>query len=178
MTDVTKISKTLSYWLRHAPEKGDLTLDTKGWAPLNDVYAALAREGLPSDFNTLMTVVQDNDKKRFEFNFDFSAIRARQGHSIEIDLDLKPSVPPVVLYHGTTSKVVGQIMKQGLSKMNRHHVHLSGDRETARKVGSRRGAPVILVIDCKSMLAAGHKFYVTDNGVWLTDEVPAKYISQ
>ncbi|MBX9656771.1 RNA 2'-phosphotransferase, partial [bacterium] len=120
MTDVTKISKTLSYWLRHAPEKGDLTLDAKGWAPLSDVYAALAREGLSNDFNTLMTVVQDNDKKRFEFNFDFSAIRARQGHSIDIDLDLKPSVPPVVLYHGTTNKVVGQIMKQGLSKMNRH----------------------------------------------------------
>lgn len=176
MTDVTKISKTLSYWLRHAPEKGDLTLDAKGWACVNDVMASLHKEGLPSDFETLMQVVEENDKKRFEFSADLMLIRARQGHSIEIDLDLKPSVPPVVLYHGTTNKVIGEIRKKGLLKMNRHHVHLSPDKETATKVGSRRGAPVVLVINTKSMYVDGHKFYVTDNGVWLTDEVPPKYI--
>lgn len=177
MTDLTKISKSLSYWLRHRPDDGDLTLDSKGWTSVDDVMAALHKKGMPSDFETLVQVVEENDKKRFEFSPDLTLIRARQGHSVDVDLDLKPSVPPVVLYHGTINTVVAEILKSGLKKMNRHHVHLSPDAETARKVGSRRGAPVILIVDAKSMYADGFKFFVTDNGVWLTDEVPAKYVT-
>ena len=118
----------------------------------------------------------ENDKKRFTFNEDESKIRANQGHSVDVDLKLEAIEPPVVLYHGTVSKYMESIRKNGLVKGNRQHVHLSKDKETATIVGTRRGAPIILIINSKLMHDSGHKFCLSKNGVWLTDEVPAEFI--
>jgi len=171
--DTKTISKTLSYWLRHAPEAGNLVLDPAGWAPVDHVLASLKTVS----FDELTTVVEENDKQRFEFSGDLERIRARQGHSIEITLDLPSTTPPARLFHGTVKRALDAIFAEGLKKMARHHVHLSPDLETARKVGARRGAPVILVVDAARMAADGHVFMVSSNGVWLTDAVPAAYLS-
>ena len=171
--DTKTISKTLSYWLRHAPEAGNLVLDPAGWAPVDHVLTALKTVS----FDELATVVDENDKQRFEFSPDLERIRARQGHSVEITLDLPPTSPPARLFHGTVKRALDAILTDGLKKMARHHVHLSPDLETARRVGARRGAPIILVVDAGRMVADGHVFMVTSNGVWLTDTVPAVYLS-
>ena len=176
MADHVRISKTLSYWLRHRPDDAALSLDAHGWAALDDVLAALARRGLADDIDTLLAVVEQNDKQRFELAPDLSAIRARQGHSIEIELALDPDEPPAELYHGTVERFIAPIMAQGLSKMKRHHVHLSRDVETAARVGARRGEAVILSVDARAMRSDGLSFFVTANGVWLTDHVAQRYL--
>ncbi|HYE44421.1 MAG TPA: RNA 2'-phosphotransferase [Caulobacter sp.] len=171
--DKKTISKTLSYWLRHAPEAGNLVLDPAGWAPVDHLLQSLN----DVSFDELAAVVEENDKQRFEFSPDLERIRARQGHSIEIALDLPPTPPPARLFHGTVGKALDAIFAEGLKKMARHHVHLSPDLETARRVGARRGAPVILVVEADRMAADGHVFMVSSNGVWLTDAVPAAYLA-
>ena len=171
--DTKTISKTLSYWLRHAPEAGSLVLDPAGWAPVDAVLESL----MDVSFDELAHVVETSDKQRFELSADLEKIRCRQGHSIEIELNLPPTAPPERLYHGTVQRFVEPIFAEGLKKMARHHVHLSPDLETAIKVGARRGQPVILVIDAARMAADGHVFMVSSNGVWLTDSVPAAYLS-
>jgi putative RNA 2'-phosphotransferase len=176
MADHVRISKTLSYWLRHRPDDGGLALDAQGWASVDSVIAALAHTGLPGDIDTLLGVVEQSDKQRFELTPDLSRIRARQGHSVSVELELAPSEPPAALYHGTVERRLGPIMQEGLRRMRRHHVHLSPDIETARRVGARRGQAVILVIDAGAMRQAGHTFYVTENAVWLTDAVPAQFL--
>ena len=178
MADHVRISKTLSYWLRHRPDEAGLTLDAQGWADVDAVLAALAATKLPGEFETLQAVVEQSDKQRYEFSPDLSRIRARQGHSISIELDLPPTAPPPALYHGTVEAFLEAIMAQGLSKMRRHHVHLSPDLETARRVGQRRGRAIILAIDAAAMHADGHIFYVTENTVWLTDAVPPRFIKR
>lgn len=178
MADHVRLSKTLSYWLRHRPDEAQLTLDAQGWAEVDAVTAALATQRLPDDIETLLAVVEGSDKQRFELSPDLSRIRARQGHSIDVDLALEPAEPPALLYHGTVDRFLAAIMAEGLSKMRRHHVHLSPDTETARRVGARRGKPVILVIDALAMRAEGLSFYVTKNSVWLTDNVPARFLKQ
>lgn len=176
MADHVRISKTLSYWLRHRPDEAGLTLDAQGWADVDAVLAALTSARLPGDFATLQAVVEQSDKQRYEFSPDLTQIRARQGHSISVDLDLPQTAPPATLYHGTVETFLEAIMAQGLSKMRRHHVHLSPDQETARRVGQRRGRAIILQIDAAAMYADGHAFYVTENQIWLTDAVPPRFL--
>lgn len=165
---ITKLSKKLSYVLRHKPDSIGLELDSEGWGSVDFIL-----DKLGMDTDVLQNVVDTNNKKRFEFNEDKTKIRARQGHSINVDLGYNPVTPPDVLYHGTSDKAYHRFIKtSGLSKMRRHHVHLSLDVETAKNVGARHGKPVVLAIDAKAMQAAGYKFYKTDNDVWLVDNVP------
>ncbi|MGH6951155.1 MAG: RNA 2'-phosphotransferase, partial [Vitreimonas sp.] len=168
MTDHVRISKTLSYWLRHRPDEAGLVLDPQGWTSLDAVLAALAQRGLAPDIDTILAVVEESDKQRFELTPDLSRVRARQGHSVAVELALTPTTPPALLYHGTVGRFLDAIMRDGLQRMARHHVHLSPDVETAARVGARRGQAVVLVIDAAAMSAAGHVFFVTANGVWLT----------
>jgi putative RNA 2'-phosphotransferase len=170
------ISKLLSLVLRHQPQHIGLTLNENGWASVTVLIEKINATGNTIDFALLQKVVDENDKKRFTFNEDKTMIRASQGHSIEVELDLKEVTPPDFLYHGTVAKNLTAIRSEGLKKMSRQHVHLSKDKETAIKVGSRRGAPVILTIQAGAMHAAGYTFYLSANEVWLTNEVPGIYL--
>jgi putative RNA 2'-phosphotransferase len=170
------ISKLLSLVLRHQPEHIGLTLNENGWANVTELIKKINAGGNNINFTLLQKVVDENDKKRFTFNEDKTMIRASQGHSIEVELDLQETVPPEYLYHGTVAKYLTAIRNEGLKKMSRQHVHLSRDKETAIKVGSRRGAPIILMINAGAMHTAGYTFYLSANEVWLTNEVPEKYI--
>ncbi len=176
MASDVEISKTLSYWLRHKPDAAGLTLDAQGWT---DVDAVLAQLGAKHrcDWDRLVQVVEFNDKQRFELSADGERIRARQGHSVEVELDWPQATPPDLLYHGTVERFLPAIRAEGLKPMRRHHVHLSPDRETATKVGNRRGAALILTVRAGAMQAAGHAFYLTGNGVWLTDAVAPEFIT-
>lgn len=176
MADLVRFSKMLSYWLRHRPDEAGLTLDTAGWTSVDDVLGALGRAGLPADIDALLRVVEENDKQRFELSPDLQRIRARQGHSVAVDLALAPAVPRAVLYHGTVERFLAAIMAEGLRKMRRHHVHLSSTLETAQRVGARRGRAIILEIDAAAMSADGAIFFVTENGVWLTESVAPRYL--
>jgi putative RNA 2'-phosphotransferase len=151
--DKKRISKFLSLILRHKPELIALELDENGWASVDDI---LSNKKQKVDFQQLKEVVETNDKKRFSFNLEETKIRANQGHSLkDVDLDLAPQTPPNILYHGTVSKFMDPIKKSGLLKMNRQHVHLSKDKETATIVGKRRGKPILLEIDTMRMMEAG-----------------------
>ena len=171
-----RISKFLSLVLRHQPQKIGLNLDGQGWANVQDLLEKCNNTGLKIDMPTLSYVVANNDKKRFSFNQDCTKIRANQGHSIQVNLGYQATQPPVILYHGTATRFTNSIRREGLKKRNRHHVHLSADIDTAKKVGSRHGVPVILEIDTIGMTNDGHEFFVSENGVWLTDHIPTKYI--
>jgi putative RNA 2'-phosphotransferase len=177
MTIETKISKTLSYWLRHKPDAADLQLDEQGWTDVDAVLSAFAKEGMAVDRVLLDQVLANNNKQRFEYSADGLLIRARQGHSVSVALDWPKEQPPKLLYHGTVEQFLPAIMKDGLLPMARHHVHLSSDIETAQSVGSRRGQAVILKVDSNTMAQEGVNFYRTDNGVWLTDFVAPTYLS-
>jgi putative RNA 2'-phosphotransferase len=172
------VSKFLSKHLRHAPEALGLTLRPGGWVPVDDLLAAGARAGFPIGYDELVECVETNDKQRFAFDDTGDLIRANQGHSVEVDLRLEPAAPPAVLYHGTVERFLPAILTEGLKKGRRHHVHLSADVETARRVGARRGVPVILRVDAGGMHAAGFAFFRSPNGVWLTDAVPPSYLSR
>lgn len=173
--DQTKrISKFLSLILRHEPEKVGITLDEAGWVPVDELLDALGAHHHRLTLEELQEVVDTNDKKRFTIQDGF--IRANQGHSIQVDLQLPESVPPDCLYHGTVPRFLDSIRGKGLLKGERHDVHLSPDRETAVRVGKRRGLPHILTVKAKEMHADGFKFYLSANGVWLTDHVPPKYL--
>lgn len=176
-TNNKQLSKFLSYLLRHKPEAAGITLDANGWVAVPVLLEALKANGNSITFETLVHIVETNNKKRFAFNHDQTMIRASQGHSIQIDLGYTETIPPEVLYHGTATKNMELIKASGLQKMNRHHVHLSQDINTAQNVGQRHGKPVVFVIDTKRMLADGYSFYVSENNVWLTNEVPAKYLT-
>lgn len=174
--DARRISKFLSLVLRHRPEIIQLTLDSAGWASVPVLLEALHARGMEADLETLQRVVADNDKQRFSFSPDFQKIRANQGHSVPVDLQLLSKQPPALLYHGTATKHLESIRLHGLLKGTRQHVHLSHDIDTAREVGKRHGVPVVLVIDAAAMYAEGKDFFQSANGVWLTDAVPAHYI--
>ncbi|MEP0391336.1 MAG: RNA 2'-phosphotransferase [Erythrobacter sp.] len=179
MSDILrKRSKALSYWLRHAPEKGGIVLDAEGWAEVSSALRALAENRLETDVALLARVVEENDKKRFELSPDRLRIRAWQGHSIAVEGAWERTDPPEALYHGTVEKFMESIEAEGLTKRNRHHVHLSLDLETASKVGQRRGKPVILQVDTTAMVADGFKFYLSANGVWLVDAVPTRFFKR
>ena len=176
-SDDADTSKRLSYVLRHAPHSVGLTLDLAGWVPTPDLLTALAAAGLPLSRADLSRIVTESDKQRFELDVDTDRIRARQGHSVQVALDLPPTVPPATLFHGTPARNVPAILTEGLNRGSRHHVHLSSDSATATSVGARRGAPVVLSVDAAAMHASGSVFHVTSNGVWLTERVPAEFIT-
>ena len=171
-----RISKFLSLVLRHDPGKIGLELDDQGWADVEELISKAAHKNMVFSRLELEEVVVTNDKQRFAYNADKSKIRANQGHSIDVELQLEKRQPPEVLYHGTVNRFLESIKAQGLQKMSRHHVHLSADRLTAEKVGSRRGQAVILIVRSGEMSRAGIEFYQSSNGVWLTDSVPIEYI--
>jgi len=170
--DYIKVGKKITYLLRHNPE--DLMMDKHGYV---DVVSLLSKVCITQ--SELDHIVDTNNKKRLAYNDDKTMLRATQGHSIKVDVQLKEKRPPRVLYHGTSPMNYDKIMKTGLSKMRRLHVHLSDSKDVAYDVGKRYSKykePVILEIDTAKMYTDGYKFYLSDNGVWLTDNVPKKYI--
>ncbi|MFJ8694547.1 RNA 2'-phosphotransferase [Streptomyces roseolilacinus] len=169
-----KVSKYLSRHLRHQPERIGLVLDPQGWVAVDDLLRAMDRYGMPISRAELEHVVATNDKRRFAVDGD--RIRASQGHTVDVDLGLPPATPPAYLHHGTVAPHLDAIRAEGLRPMNRHHVHLSPDRETASRVGARRGRPVVLTVEAGAMHEDGHVFHVSANGVWLTDAVPPRYL--
>lgn len=171
-----RISKFLSLVLRHDPSRIGITLDEAGWVDVDVLLAAAAAHGVSLSRDGLRELVASSDKQRFALSADGARIRANQGHSVPVDLQLVPREPPARLYHGTVEAALDGIRAQGLVRRARHHVHLSPDLETATKVGARRGAPVILTVRAADMHAAGHTFYCSANGVWLTEHVPARFI--
>ncbi|AEB46204.1 MULTISPECIES: RNA 2'-phosphotransferase [Micromonospora] len=176
MTDrLTSTSKFLSYVLRHRPDAVGVTLDEAGWVPVDVLLAALARHGRPVTPALLDQLVGNTDKQRFEVRE--GRIRAAQGHTIAVDLQLAPAVPPTVLYHGTVARFLPGIRVEGLTSGERTHVHLSSDLDTAARVGARRGKPVVLRIDAAGMHVAGLVLYRAANGVWLTRHVPPRFIT-
>ena len=162
--------------LRHAPDKIGIRLSDDGWVDVDELLAALRAHGMRVSRPQLDRVVAENDKRRFAFDETGTRIRASQGHSVAVDLGLPPATPPDVLYHGTVARFLPAIEHEGLRPMSRQHVHLSATLATAVTVGSRRGKPVVLHVDAAAMAADGHVFHVSENGVWLTDRVPAQYL--
>lgn len=174
---LTSTSKFLSLVLRHRPEVVGMQLDPEGWLPIDELIENANRKGNELSLERLHEVVASCEKKRFSLIDDGLKIRANQGHSIpDVELNLALVTPPNQLFHGTVAAFIESIREQGLRKRSRNHVHLSADIETAKKVGARRGKPVILTICTEAMQESGHSFYVSANGVWLTDAVPAQFI--
>jgi putative RNA 2'-phosphotransferase len=171
-----ELSKFLSFVLRHKPETIGLTLDSQGWAAIDDLIAKSQAAGTELNREELMHVVETSDKRRFSLSSDGRRIRAAQGHSVAVDLGLTPRRPPDVLYHGTAKRFVDSILSEGLRSQERQQVHLSMDKKTARRVGQRHGKPAILKVDAAGMHAKGLQFFLADNGVWLTDHVPAEFL--
>jgi putative RNA 2'-phosphotransferase len=171
-----RVSRYLSRHLRHAPEAIGIVLDSAGWTPIAELLDACARSGFPISRAELATVVATSDKQRFAIDEAGLRIRANQGHSVRVALGLAAVPPPELLYHGTIGSFLPAIRREGLRPMGRHDVHLSADPDTARRVGARRGQPVILTIDAGAMHRAGHAFRRSANGVWLTGHVPPRFL--
>ena len=174
---LVKASKYLSKHLRHQPERLGLTLEPGGWVRVDDLLAACAAHGFRLSRAELDEVVARNDKRRFGFDDAGTRIRANQGHSLDVDLCLAPVRPDGVLFHGTTAARLDSILREGLTRQNRHHVHLSADIETATRVGARRGRPLVLEVAAPQMVADGFEFFRSENGVWLTTAVPPRYLT-
>jgi putative RNA 2'-phosphotransferase len=172
-----EISKFLSYVLRHRPAAIGLELDAAGWADVDALIESAGRDGRRITRADLERVVRECDKQRFTLSDDGTRIRANQGHSVPVELGLESAAPPEVLYHGTVGRFLAGIRAQGLLKGQRHHVHLSLDVTTAETVGRRRGVPVIIKVAAGTMHRAGHEFYQSANGVWLTDHVPPEFLT-
>lgn len=177
MADLSRISRKMSLLLRHRPEAGELVLGRGGWVSLDALRRGLHLSGTKASREEILAVVATNDKQRFTLSPDGTRIRAAQGHSVEVDLELAPAVPPDRLWHGTATRVLDAIFDQGLRPFGRRHVHLSADPETARTVGARHGTPIVLEVDTARMARDGHLFYRADNGVWLTDRVAPGYLA-
>jgi putative RNA 2'-phosphotransferase len=173
---LVRFSKFLSLVLRHKPEEIGLTLDSQGWADVGDLIERANRRGVPLTRELVEQVVATNDKKRFALSADGAKVRASQGHSVEVDLGLEPRQPPEVLFHGTATRFLPGITAKGLLPSGRQHVHLSPDEATAVTVGRRHGKPVVLRVRCGEMHRAGFLFYLSDNGVWLTERVPVAFL--
>jgi putative RNA 2'-phosphotransferase len=171
-----RTSKFLSLVLRHRPELIGITLDSAGWVAVSELLRACQAHGHPLTVDDLRRVVTGNDKQRFSLSEDGEMIRANQGHSVPVELGYSPAFPPEILYHGTVEKFLSSIREEGLKKGSRHHVHLSPDEETARRVGRRRGKPLILKVESGRMHSDGYEFFLSANGVWLTEHVPPEYL--
>lgn len=174
--NLVSVSKFLSLVLRHQPDVIGLSLSSSGWVSVDALLEAAARYGNPLSRELLDEVVFSNDKQRFAFSDDGLSIRANQGHSVSVDLELASKTPPDVLYHGTATRFLPTILEQGLRPMQRHHVHLSANLDVAQRVGGRHGKPVVLKVSANQMHRDGVLFFQSANGVWLTNEVAAKYL--
>ena len=174
--NLTSLGKFISLILRHKPETIGITLDEHGWADVNELIAGAQKTSPDFNMEMLEEIVRTNNKQRYAFNEDHTKIRANQGHSIQVDVELKEETPPAILYHGTGEKSVASIQEQGLLPQSRIYVHLSKDIDTAVKVGSRHGKPVVFTVLAGRMHEEGFKFFLSENGVWLTKEVPPKYL--
>ncbi|WP_018684509.1 RNA 2'-phosphotransferase [Actinokineospora enzanensis] len=175
--NIIRLSKRLALVLRHNPDSIGITLDPAGWVPVEELLAALRAHGTRVDRPLLERVVAENNKARYAFDETGTRIRASQGHSVSVDLGLAVAEPPETLYHGTVAAALPAIQREGLRPMRRHAVHLSANRETAVTVGARRGKPVVLAVAAAEMVAVGHEFQLSANGVWLTPHVPADYLT-
>lgn len=173
---LTETGRYISFILRHKPEEIGIVLDEHGWANVAELIEGVSKK-YPLDMETLEKIVAENNKQRYSFNDDHTLIRANQGHSIPVDVELKETVPPETLYHGTSTRFVPSIQKQGLLHQSRLYVHLSDNRETAVNVGKRHGKPVVFLVDSGRMTRDGFHFYLSVNGVWLVDHVPAQYLT-
>jgi len=174
--NLEQTSKFLSYVLRHKPDEIGLALDQHGWANIEELIARASTHGTRLNMELIEEVVETSDKRRFIIDDEGTRIRANQGHSIPVDLDLKPVTSPDVLYHGTATRFLESIRETGLQPRSRHHVHLSANRETAAAVGARHGKLIVLEVDAAGMAAAGHVFFVSANGVWLSHHIPPVFI--
>ncbi len=172
-----RISKRLSLNLRHDPEGLGITLEEGGWTNVDELLKAFSKKYFAISLSDLQQVVKNNDKQRFGFNETNTKIRAHQGHSTQVDLKLVPSTPPDLLYHGTAKHSLDAILESGLKSMKRQHVHLSTNKETMMAVAMRHGKPILLSIDARAMFKAGHAFYLSTNGIWLSEFVPKKYLT-
>lgn len=176
--DITRLGRFISLVLRHKPEEAHIVLDKNGWANVNDLISGVKETGREINMEILEEIVRTDNKGRFSFDENKTKIRANQGHSINVDVELKECVPPDVLYHGTATRFLNSIYEEGIRPMKRLYVHLSKDYETAVKVGERHGTPVVLEINAKKMYEDGYAFYLSQNGVWLTSTVTKKYIAR
>jgi putative RNA 2'-phosphotransferase len=174
---LVRTSKFLSLVLRHKPDTIGLSLNENGWVSIQDLIDAANANDHNISREMLDEVVFTNDKQRFSYNHDGQMIRANQGHSVQINLELESIDPPDILYHGTVERFLNSIIASGLQKMKRQHVHLSATIETAKNVGKRRGEPVVLSVNSGAMNRDGHRFFLSQNGVWHTDSVPWKYVT-
>ncbi|RKP51586.1 RNA 2'-phosphotransferase [Cohnella endophytica] len=171
-----ELGRFLSLVLRHDPSAAGIRLDPHGWADVEDLLAGCNKAGKKIDFESLERIVRENGKQRYAFNEERNKIRANQGHSLSVDVGLRESLPPDLLYHGTATRFLDSIRSEGIQKLSRQHVHLSADEKTAVEVGKRHGKALLLRIDAKSMHRDGHRFYLSDNHVWLCDSVPWEYV--
>lgn len=178
MGKLDKLSVFISLVLRHKPDAVGIILDEHGWANVKELLDGINDTGRKIDMEILEEIVKTDNKQRYSFNEDKTLIRANQGHSIPVDVELKEQEPPEFLYHGTTDKFTKSIMAEGLKPMSRLYVHLSKDIQTANKVGKRHGKPVILKVHSGQMYKDGIMFYLSENGVWLTKNVDVKYLEQ
>lgn len=176
--ELIKISKFLSLILRHKPESIGVTMSPHGWVKINELIKAAQKHKIYLSKTLIDEIIKTNDKQRFTYSSDGESIRANQGHSINIELQLEPTKPPDSLYHGTIIRFLENIRKKGLLKMNRQHVHLSLKKKTAYDVGKRHGKPIILTIDAQRMTQDGYDFYLSKNCVWLTKHVPPQYLQE
>jgi len=175
-TSDSKTSKFLSYVLRHRPDEIGLTLDANGWALVSDLIERSKSASVHLTLDSIREIVRSSDKQRFALSDDGTKIRANQGHSVDVNLALEPKQPPEFLYHGTATRFLDAIRREGLKPMSRQHVHLSPDEVTATKVGQRHGKPVVLRIRSGEMWRAGQLFYLSANGVWLTDKIAIEFL--
>lgn len=170
------LGRFLSLVLRHQPQAAGITLDRHGWAEVDALLAGCARAGKAMSREDLLRIVRENDKQRYSLSPDGTRIRANQGHSVPVELDLAEQTPPPRLYHGTATRFLESIRREGITRRSRQQVHLSATVETAAAVGARHGSPVILPIDTAAMVRDGFCFWLSDNGVWLCEAVPWRYV--
>jgi len=176
--DLVKFSRFLSLVLRHQPETIGIKLDEQGWIDLELLIRQMCYHGHDCDRELIEQIIANNTKQRFAISADGQSIRARQGHSVAVDLGLVSQSPPATLYHGTAQRYIPAILRSGLKKMTRQHVHLSVNLEVAKQVGGRHGKPVILIIHALKMFQSGFHFYLSENGVWLTEHVPIHFFNE
>lgn len=176
MEKADKLSVFISLVLRHKPEAANIQLDEHGWAEVDALIEGIRKTGRRIDIDTLKEIVRTDGKQRYSFNEDCTLIRANQGHSVSVDVELKEAKPPEILYHGTAERFMESIRQEGLRPMGRLYVHLSKDEATALKVGARHGKPVVLKVNAGKMQQDGFRFFLSENGVWLTDKVPVSYL--
>lgn len=175
MSEKDNLGKFISLVLRHKPETIGISLDEHGWARVGELLSGLRKAGQKIDMEILEEIVALDNKQRYSFNEDKTLIRANQGHSIQVDVELSEQEPPEFLYHGTAERFLEDIRREGLKPMNRLYVHLSKDMRTAQQVGKRHGRPAILKVHSRKMYLEGIKFYLSENGVWLTGKVDSRY---